>query len=49
VRADWGQEILGKTKLMGACIRKTCEKSFVIEKIEFEMPKTVFANVIWKN
>jgi hypothetical protein len=31
IPADWGKEILGKTKMMGACIRNTCEKSFVIE------------------
>ncbi len=26
-----GKKILGKTKMMGACIRNTCEKSFMIE------------------
>jgi hypothetical protein len=39
VLADWGRQILGKTKLIGACIFNTCEKSFVIEKKEFEKPK----------
>jgi hypothetical protein len=29
--ADWGEEILGETKLIGACISNTFEKSFEIE------------------